>query len=137
MISRNNAVIFAALMASAEAFAPAMNKAPSTTALDAVSMFYSTSTGNTETVAGYIAEAAGGIGFEDIGDAVDFNSDHAFGGVSINAYHNHDAPNTITTTNEDGKRRRSASRAATPNRIPPNRSGPVRASVIIINNSNQ
>jgi len=71
MISRNNAIIFAALLASAESFAPVANKGPSTTALNAVNMYYSTSTGNTETVAGYIAEAAGGIDFEDIGDASD------------------------------------------------------------------
>merc|ERR1712094_8914 len=62
-----------AVLASAEAFAPAMNKAPvvSDTALNAVKMYYSTSTGNTKTVAGYISEAAGLDGFDDIGDATD------------------------------------------------------------------
>ncbi len=65
-----NAVIAAAFLASTEAFAPAMNKAPITTALDAVGLYYSTSTGNTETVAGYIAEEVG-VSAEDIGDATD------------------------------------------------------------------
>lgn len=58
MFARNAAIV-AAFLASAEAFAPAMNKAPTTTALNAVGLYYSTSTGNTETVAGYIAEATG------------------------------------------------------------------------------
>ena len=67
-----NAVVLSAFLASAEAFAPAMNKAHnSATALNAVGLFYSTSTGNTETVASYIAEAAGGLEAEDIGDASD------------------------------------------------------------------
>merc|ERR1711865_797654 len=44
---------------------------PSTTALDDVKMYYSTSTGNTETVAGYISSAAGLASFDDIGDATD------------------------------------------------------------------
>jgi len=39
-----------------------------TTSLDGAVVYYSTSTGNTETVAGYIAEAAG-VSSEDIGDA--------------------------------------------------------------------
>merc|ERR1719225_1584623 len=47
-----------------------MNKAPSSTSLNAVKVFYATSTGNTETVAGYIAEAVG-VEAEDIGDAED------------------------------------------------------------------
>ena len=38
------------------------------TSLDGAVVYYSTSTGNTETVAGYIAEAAG-VSAEDIGDA--------------------------------------------------------------------
>lgn len=62
------------LASSAEAFSPALRSSASpssATALNAVQMYYSTSTGNTETVAGYIAEAAGGIAFEDIGDATD------------------------------------------------------------------
>mmetsp|Transcript_6622 Transcript_6622/g.16291 ORF Transcript_6622/g.16291 Transcript_6622/m.16291 type:complete len:203 (-) Transcript_6622:221-829(-) len=69
MFARNAALI-AAVLASAEAFAPVMNKAPSSTALDAVKIYYSTSTGNTETVAGYIGEAIG-VEAEDIGDAED------------------------------------------------------------------
>jgi len=36
-----------------------------------IGLYYSTSTGNTETCAGYIAEAAGGLEIEDIGDASD------------------------------------------------------------------
>merc|ERR1712194_981317 len=40
------------------------------TALDAVKVYYSTSTGNTETAAGYIADAIG-VEAEDIGDAED------------------------------------------------------------------
>ena len=70
MFARNAAVL-AVFMASAEAFAPSMNKAPSATALEAVNLYYSTSTGNTETVAAYIAEAAGGLDINDIGDATD------------------------------------------------------------------
>merc|ERR1712183_666498 len=71
-IARTSAAILAVL-ASAEAFAPVINAEymGSTTALDAVKMYYSTSTGNTETVAGYIGEAAGISDFEDIGDASD------------------------------------------------------------------
>merc|ERR1712157_532427 len=41
-----------------------------TTSLDAASIWYSTSTGNTETIAGYISEAAG-VAANDIGDASD------------------------------------------------------------------
>ena len=67
-----NAVVLAAFLASAEAFAPAATvSTTSATALNAVGLFYSTSTGNTETVAGYISEAAGGLELEDIGDASD------------------------------------------------------------------
>merc|ERR1719225_2602450 len=47
-----------------------MNKAPSSTSLNAVKVFYATSTGNTETVATYIADAVG-VEAEDIGDAED------------------------------------------------------------------
>jgi len=71
MIARNTAIL-AVVLASAEAFAPAQNKAFSATQLDAYKMYYSTSTGNTETVAGYIAEEFGsGMEAEDIGDAED------------------------------------------------------------------
>merc|ERR1712086_425796 len=52
------------------AFAPVQNKAPTSTALNAVGLYYSTSTGNTETAAGYIAEAFS-VEAEDIGDAED------------------------------------------------------------------
>jgi len=62
--------LVAAFLASAEAFAPAQNKAPTSTALNAVGLYYSTSTGNTETAAGYIAEGLG-VDAEDIGDAED------------------------------------------------------------------
>merc|ERR1712228_107036 len=48
-----------------------MGKASSTQLFGSVGVYYSTSTGNTETVCGYIAEAAGGLPFEDIGDATD------------------------------------------------------------------
>eukprot|EP00536_Pseudo-nitzschia_multiseries_P010500 jgi/Psemu1/26126/gm1.26126_g len=65
-----NAIVLAAVLASTEAFAP-VAKAPTSTALEATTIWYSTSTGNTETVAGYIAEAAGGIDLNDIGDASD------------------------------------------------------------------
>lgn len=41
------------------------------TSLNSVGLYYSTSTGNTETVAGYISKAAGGLSIEDIGDAKD------------------------------------------------------------------
>jgi len=50
------------------AFVPSGSRA--STALDAVGLYYSTSTGNTETCAGYLAEAAG-LSAEDIGDASD------------------------------------------------------------------
>ena len=72
MFARNTAILFAVL-ASTDAFAPVANKAamPSTTALDDVKMYYSTSTGNTETVAGYISSAAGLASFDDIGDATE------------------------------------------------------------------
>ena len=70
MFARNAAIVVA-FLASAEAFAPVMNKAPSSTALEDVKIYYSTSTGNTETVAGYIAEAVGAGDAEDIGDAED------------------------------------------------------------------
>lgn len=66
-------VVLAVLaVASVEGFAVVpQGAARSTTALDmSVGLYYSTSTGNTETVAGYIAEAAG-VDIEDIGDASD------------------------------------------------------------------
>lgn len=59
---------------SANGFAP-ISKAPraaSLTSLDmSVGLYYSTSTGNTETVSEYISQAAGGLTLEDIGDATD------------------------------------------------------------------
>eukprot|EP00527_Entomoneis_sp_CCMP2396_P006459 CAMPEP_0198136858 /NCGR_PEP_ID=MMETSP1443-20131203/427_1 /TAXON_ID=186043 /ORGANISM="Entomoneis sp., Strain CCMP2396" /LENGTH=207 /DNA_ID=CAMNT_0043798139 /DNA_START=32 /DNA_END=655 /DNA_ORIENTATION=- len=39
------------------------------TSLNDVKIYYSSSTGNTETVAGYISEAAGGLAMDDISDA--------------------------------------------------------------------
>ena len=58
------------LLTSAHAFA-FVGKAPTKfdTALNSVGLYYSNSTGNSETVAGYIAKAAGGLAIEDIGDA--------------------------------------------------------------------
>jgi flavodoxin I len=64
-------IVFAALVASAHGFSPAFNCNKLYTALNSVGVYYSTSTGNTETVAGYISKAAGGLSFEDIGDAKD------------------------------------------------------------------
>ncbi|CAB9503123.1 Flavodoxin 2 [Seminavis robusta] len=61
-----------ALAASADAFAPITNGAPkatSTALFGGVGIWYSSSTGNTETVADYIASAAGGLDYNDIGDA--------------------------------------------------------------------
>ena len=67
-----NAVVLSAFLASEKAFTPAMNNAAtSATVLNAVGVFYSTSDGNTETAAGYIAEAAGCLESKDIGDASD------------------------------------------------------------------
>jgi len=53
----------------AQAFQVAPSAARSSTALNAV--YYSTSTGNTETIAGYIADAVGSGDAEEIGDASD------------------------------------------------------------------
>jgi flavodoxin I len=55
----------------ASAFSPqASYRASISTALDASTIYYSTQTGNTETCAGYIAEAAG-LEISDVGDAAD------------------------------------------------------------------
>ena len=64
--------VVAASCTSTLAFAPAVNNAArSATSLDAtVGIYYSTQTGNTETVAGYISAAAG-LELVDIGDAGD------------------------------------------------------------------
>lgn len=43
----------------------------SNSALNSVGIYYSSSTGNTETIAGYISEAAGGLSMDDIGDATE------------------------------------------------------------------
>jgi flavodoxin I len=63
------ALIFAILIANG---ADAFDVAPKSRATSSLGMstgiYYSTTTGNTETVAGYIAEAAGLGAFEDIGD---------------------------------------------------------------------
>jgi len=71
-----SAITAAASISSSLAFAPlAVNNARSltATALNAnkVGIFFSTQTGNTETVAGYIAKAAGISKVNDIGDATD------------------------------------------------------------------
>ncbi|KAL7531716.1 hypothetical protein ACHAWF_003884 [Thalassiosira exigua] len=64
--------IVASSAASSLAFSPAARPARGVTALNAkVGIYYSTQTGNTETVAGYIAEAAGGLDLEDIGDTTE------------------------------------------------------------------
>jgi len=62
----------ALLVASAEGFS-FVSKTSRTfdTSLFSTGVYYSTSTGNTETVAGYIAEAVGDVEIEDIGDASD------------------------------------------------------------------
>lgn len=60
------------LVATADAFAPstrATKAAVSSALFGNVGIWYSSSTGNTETVAGYIAKAAGVDSFNDIGDA--------------------------------------------------------------------
>ena len=49
-------------------FTPAKTGRAFTTALDGSVVYYSTSTGNTETIAGYLSEAVG-CPMEDIGDA--------------------------------------------------------------------
>lgn len=64
-------IVFAAIVASADGFSPVLNSNRLNTALNSVGIYYSTSTGNTETVAGYISNAAGGLSFDDIGDAKD------------------------------------------------------------------
>lgn len=63
-------LVFLAMASTASGFAP-MSQAPrSTTTLNGgASVWYSSSTGNTETVADYIAKAAGGLDYNDIGDA--------------------------------------------------------------------
>ena len=66
-----SSTIAAASAARALAFAPSSLRARSSTSLDAsAGLFYSTQTGNTETVAGYVAEAAG-LEMKDIGDVKD------------------------------------------------------------------
>ena len=56
------------VLAKGFSFVPANTARSFSTALDGSIVYYSTSTGNTETVAGYISEAAG-ASMEDIGDA--------------------------------------------------------------------
>lgn len=64
-------MVAAASAARALAFAPTSYQARSSTALDAsAGLFYSTQTGNTETVAGYLADATG-LEMKDIGDVKD------------------------------------------------------------------
>lgn len=63
--------LIALIPTAVSAFAPANSGRSFSTSLNAGSVvYYSTSTGNTETVAGYIAEAVG-CSVEDIGDASD------------------------------------------------------------------
>merc|ERR1712176_1372848 len=61
-----NAVLMFGLAATASA-AVALSRRKSRTACEAVGVLYASQTGNTETVAGYIAEAAG-LEAEDVGD---------------------------------------------------------------------
>uniref|UniRef100_A0A7S3Q5G7 Flavodoxin-like domain-containing protein n=1 Tax=Chaetoceros debilis TaxID=122233 RepID=A0A7S3Q5G7_9STRA len=61
-------LISALVISGAAAFAPSMG-GRSMTSLDASVVYYSTSTGNTETVAQYIADAAGNGDIQEIGDA--------------------------------------------------------------------
>jgi len=67
------AITAASLSTGSLAFAPMGASRSVATALNAnkVGIYYSTQTGNTETVAGYIAEAAGISGMNDIGDVPD------------------------------------------------------------------
>merc|ERR1719182_277341 len=74
----SKALIAVSLVASADGFAfipKNIGLTATTSSKSALNMsiglYYSTSTGNTETCAGYIAEAAGGLEPEDIGDASD------------------------------------------------------------------
>jgi len=63
------ALVFSAVTSSSAWVAPKLTSGlRTTTSLDAASIWYSTSTGNTETIAGYISEAAG-VAANDIGDA--------------------------------------------------------------------
>lgn len=65
-------LLFIAMLPNVRGFAPlSMDVHRSTTALNAATIWYSSSTGNTETVADYIASAAGGLNYNDIGDASD------------------------------------------------------------------
>lgn len=62
------------LVSATDAFSvkPGWGGIRTSTALDmSVGIYYSSSTGNTETVAGYIAQAVGGVDITDIGDAKD------------------------------------------------------------------
>lgn len=58
------------LVTSVSAFAPSMVARSVSTSLDGSVVYYSSSTGNTETVGQYIADAAG-VSLEEIGDASD------------------------------------------------------------------
>ena len=64
-------VIALSAISTTQAWAPVSNGSfRKSTALDMASLWYSTSTGNTETIAGYISEASG-LDANDIGDASD------------------------------------------------------------------
>jgi hypothetical protein len=67
------AITAASLSTGSLAFAPMGASRSVATALNAnkVGIYYSTMTGNTETIAGYIAEAAGISGMNDVGDVPD------------------------------------------------------------------
>ena len=64
-------LLLASTVLSAAAFqAPKAPVAPRAAPLNAVGLFYSTTTGNTETVAGYIQAAAGCAEAADVADAI-------------------------------------------------------------------
>lgn len=69
---RVHSLALLAILSSSDAFT-GHQSLPRSSALFAskVGIYYSSSTGNTETVGGYIAEAAGGLDLIDIGDAKD------------------------------------------------------------------
>ena len=68
---RVQSLAFLALLSSADAFTAQQTASRSSAMFANVGIYYSSSTGNTETVGGYIAEAAGGLEMTDIGDAKD------------------------------------------------------------------
>mmetsp|Transcript_19845 Transcript_19845/g.32927 ORF Transcript_19845/g.32927 Transcript_19845/m.32927 type:complete len:208 (-) Transcript_19845:1383-2006(-) len=70
----STAVACFSVLASANGFA-VVSRSPSfvstSSALNAAGIYYSSATGNTETIAGYISKAAGDLSMDDIGDATE------------------------------------------------------------------